>query len=149
MSGCCTPGDSSCACDAPVERSLVIEWQRLVTDAGATCPRCAGTEAELTRARDTLGAALSPLGIRVDLTTRALDDASFRSAPSESNRIWVAGRPLEDWLDADVGATPCCDECGDEPCRTLAVDGAVHEVVPADIIVRAGLLAAAGLLAPG
>ena len=127
----------------------MIEWQRLVSDAGGTCPRCAGTEAELMRARDTLGAALSPLGIRVDLTARTLDDASFRSAPSESNRIWVAGRPLEDWLDADVGATPCCDECGDEPCRTLAVDGAVHEVVPADIIVRAGLLAAAGLLAPG
>ena len=100
-------------------------------------------------ARDTLGAALSPLGIRVDLTARKLDDASFRSAPSESNRIWVAGRPLEDWLDADVGATPCCDECGDEPCRTLAVDGAVHEVVPADVIVRAGLLAAAAVLAPG
>ena len=148
MSECCTPGDSPCACDDPVERSLVIEWLRLVSDAGGTCPRCAGTEAELMRARDTLGAALSPLGIRVDLTTRALDDASFRSAPSESNRIWVAGRPLEDWLDADVGATPCCDECGDEPCRTLAVDGAVHEVVPADIIVRAGLLAAAEVLAP-
>ena len=127
----------------------MIEWQRLVSDAGGTCPRCAGTEAELMRARDTLGAALSPLGIRVDLTARTLDDASFRSAPSESNRIWVAGRPLEDWLDADVGATPCCDECGDEPCRTLAGDGAVHEVVPADVIVRAGLLAAAAVLAPG
>ena len=149
MSECCTPGDSRCACDDPAERSLVIEWQRLVSDAGGTCPRCAGTEAELMRARDTLGAALSPLGIRVDLTARTLDDASFRSAPSESNRIWVAGRPLEDWLDADVGATPCCDECGDEPCRTLAVDGAVHEVVPADVIVRAGLLAAAEVLAPG
>ena len=149
MSGCCDPGDSNCTCGDPVERSLVIEWQRLVSDAGGTCPRCAGTEAELMRARDTLGAALSPLGIRVDLITRSLDDVSFRSAPSESNRIWVAGRPLEDWLDADVGATPCCDECGDEQCRTLAVDGAVHEVVPADVIVRAGLLAAAEVLAPG
>ena len=148
MSECCTPGDSPCACDDPVERSLVIEWQRLVSDAGGTCPRCAGTEAELMRARgqvhpDTERGERGAKGV-----TRALDDASFRSAPSESNRIWVAGRPLEDWLDADVGATPCCDECGDEPCRTLAVDGAVHEVVPADIIVRAGLLAAAEVLAP-
>jgi len=145
MSECCSPGDSTCGCapDAPAPRTLTIEWQRLVTDGGGTCPRCAGTGAEVTKAGETLAAALAPLGIEVTVTTRALTDAAFRADPAESNRIWVDGRPLEEWLGATVGASRCCDECGDEECRTVAVDGAVHEVVPAEAIIRAGLLAAA------
>jgi uncharacterized protein (DUF983 family) len=148
MSGCCAPDSSGCGCGDPPERILSIEWQRLVSGAGGTCPRCAGTEAELMRAHKALAAALAPLGIRVDLTSRSLDEAAFKTSPGESNRIWVAGRPLEDWLGAEVGATPCCDECGDEHCRTIAVDGAVHEVVPAEAVIQVGLLAAADLMSP-
>lgn len=145
MPECCSTEGSSCGCasDAPAARTLEIEWQRLVSDSGGTCPRCAGTEAQVEQARDTLAAALAPLGITVTLTTRALDDSAFRADPAESNRIWVDGRPLEQWLGATVGASQCCDECGDEECRTVSMDGTVHEVVPADAIVRAGLLAAA------
>ena len=146
MSDCCAPDGDGCECRTPVERTLAIEWQRLVTNEGGTCPRCAGTEAELAKAGDTLAAMLAPAGITVELTARTLDHASFSRAPSESNRIWLQGRPLEDWLGASVGATQCCDECGDQECRTVAVDGTTHEVIPEGVIVRAGLLAAAEIM---
>lgn len=146
MSECCKPGETTCGC-SPAPRTLTLTWQRLVSEGGGTCPRCTDTGEAIAQARDTLSAALAPMGIDVTLETQALDAAAFELAPGESNRIWIGGRPLEEWLGASVGATPCCDECGDAECRTVEIDGAVHEAVPADAIVRAGLLAAAELMA--
>ncbi len=62
--------------------------------------------------------------------------------PLESNRIWINDKPLEEYLKADVGKSPCCDVCGPSECRTIEVDGNIYEVVTADMIIRAGLLAA-------
>ena len=128
-------------------KPLLIRWQRLVSD-GETCQRCGSTERNLGEAVDQLRAALQPLGIAPVLETEALDDAAFRAQPSESNRIWIAGRPLEAWLGASVGASPCCSVCGDLPCRTVEVDGARYEAVPTELIVRAGMVAAASLIGP-
>lgn len=127
---------------------LEIVWQRLVDHAGATCPRCGTTGESVATAGADLERALAPLGISVRVTARELTDAQFRAAPDESNRIWIAGRPLEQWLDAGTGSSPCCDQCGDDPCRTVEIDGTTHEAIPAEVIVRAGLLAAADLLRP-
>ena len=126
--------------------TLEIIWQRLTDDAGATCPRCGSTGAAVNEAQGSLAAALAPLGIDVVVATRELTDAEFRRDPSQSNRIWLGGRPLEDWLGATAGSSPCCDQCGDDPCRTVEVDGTTHEAIPADVIVRAGLAAAASLV---
>lgn len=142
MSGCADAG-CGCGCGAV----LTIRWQRLVADAGGTCPRCGTTGDAVADAARRLTEALAPLGITVEVETAALDDATFRRDPSQSNRIWLAGRPIEEWLDAGVGSSTCCDECGDAECRTMHVGGAVHEAIPADVIVRAGLMAAASLLA--
>jgi hypothetical protein len=120
-------------------------WQRLLTDEG-TCPRCGTTQEAVRHAVDALAEALRPLGIRPILEERALDLATFGQAPAESNRIWIAGRPLEDWLGADAGASRCCSVCGDHECRTLEVDGTTLEAVPERLIVKAGLAAAASLL---
>lgn len=125
---------------------LPIRWQRLVTADGGTCTRCGGTGAELAAAMEKLAPALAPLGVAPVLEAVALDPAAFAAAPSESNRIWIAGRPLEDWLDARVGSSRCCPACGGAECRTLSVDQTVHETVPAALIVRAALLAASDLL---
>lgn len=76
---------------------------------------------------------------------KELSNAEFRADPGESNRIWIAGRPLEEWLGASTGSSPCCDQCGDDPCRTVEVDGVTLEAIPAEVIVRAGLMAAADL----
>ncbi len=83
-----------------------------------------------------------PLGIEPVLETREIDEATFKANPSESNRVWIAGKPMEEWVGASVGSSPCCSVCGDEACRTVDVDGATYEVVPVELLVKAGLIAA-------
>ncbi len=129
-------------------KPLAILWQRLVDETGATCPRCAGTQQEMLNAVDRLRTALEPLGVQPVLEMREIDTATFLQQPAQSNRIWIGGRPLEDWLGARSGTSICCDACGDAPCRTLELDGARHEVVPEALVVRAGLIAASRLLDP-
>ena len=136
------------ACDAgtPAARTLPIVWQRLVSD-GETCPRCAGTSSEVERAVAQLAEVLRPLKIEPALETRQLDRAAFEAAPDESNRIFVAGRPLEAWIGATPGASECCSVCGTNQCRTVELGGTSFETVPASLIVKAGLAAAAEMLA--
>ena len=129
-------------------KNLSITWQRLVDDSGSTCPRCAGTQQEMQRAADRLCAALEPLGVQPVLETREIAPATFMQRPDQSNRIWIGGRPLEDWLGAQTGSSRCCDACGDEECRTLEINGASYEVIPEALVVRAGLIAASQLLHP-
>ncbi|WP_132564506.1 DUF2703 domain-containing protein [Rhizobium sullae] len=49
----------------------------------------------------------------------------IRENPSESSRIWIAGKPVEEWLAASVGSSRCCSVRGGTPCRTMEVEGAV------------------------
>ena len=71
--------------------------------------------------RATLTEVLRPLNIEPTLETIALDQASFEETPSESNRIWIAGRSLEDWLGAEASESQCRSVCGTNNCRTLEV----------------------------
>jgi hypothetical protein len=121
-------------------------WQRLVSG-GETCPRCGSTQGAIEHAVATLTEALRPLNIEPTLETIALDRTTFNEAPAESNRIWIAGRPLEDWVGAEVSGSQCCSVCGNNECRTLQVDGASYEAVPESLIVKAGLAAASTLIA--
>jgi hypothetical protein len=125
--------------------SLRIRWQRLVKD-GRTCSRCGGTESEVRRAVETLGQVLAPLGIEPQLEVASVDEATFAASPLESNRIWIADRPMEDWLSGTVGHSPCCSVCGGSDCRTVEIQGTSFETIPERLIVKAGLLAAAELL---
>jgi len=125
---------------------LPIVWQRLVSDEGKTCDRCGATQTELNRAVKLLQTSLRPLDIDPVLETRAIDDATFRSDPSLSNRILIGGKPMEQWLNADVGASRCCSVCGDAECRTVELGDTTFETIPERLIVRAGLIAAAELL---
>ena len=125
--------------------SLRIRWQRLVKD-GRTCDRCGDTESEVRRATETLRQVLAPLGIEPQLEVADVDETAFLANPLESNRIWIADRPMEDWLSGTVGQSPCCSVCGDSDCRTVEIRGTVFETIPERLIVKAGLLAAAELL---
>jgi anti-sigma factor RsiW len=128
---------------------LSIKWQRLV-HGGETCPRCGETGEEVKQAVEALRERLAPLGLRVTLETAELDMAAWQADPDQSNRIWVAGRPLEDWLEGEVGHSTCCGVCGDADCRTLELEGQTYEAIPAALIIQAGLQAASWLLsAPG
>ena len=129
---------------------LAIRWQRLVDQEGKTCDRCGGTQQELARAIGTLMRALSPLGIQVTLDEKALSSQECADDIMESNRIWIADQPLEDWLGAEVGATvcgSCCAQLGATvECRTTSVGSQTYEVIPAELIVKAGLLAASQII---
>jgi anti-sigma factor RsiW len=129
---------------------LVIRWQRLVDESKQTCPRCRTTEVELDEAVERLRRALAPSDGRVELEKTAIDQATFDADPLASNRIWIAGRPLEEWLEGSVGESPCSSSCGDRECRTVCIGADVYEAISADLIVRAGLRAASTLLnSPG
>jgi hypothetical protein len=126
---------------------LKIEWHRLVAD-GKTCPRCVATGIEVDKASHSLEQALGPLGIKVVLEKRELTTQAFQRDPSQSNRLLLNGRPLEEWLGLKVGQSPCCETCGDAECRTLETGGQVYETIPANLIIQAGLQAAAKLVNP-
>ncbi len=130
------------------DKTLVIRWQRLVDNAGDTCGRCDATGHSLDQAQRMLAASLKPLGMRVRVIKAELTAEQFKLDPSESNRIWIGEEPLETVLGAKTGTSTCGGCCGGSPCRTTVVDGQSYETIPAELIVRAGLRAAADLLQP-
>ena len=127
-------------------KSLPIIWQRLVSSEGKTCDRCDATYQEMQRALGKLKETLHPLGIEPTLDVRAIDEEAFKANPSESNRIWIAGRPMEEWLGARVGSSRCCSVCGESECRTVKVGDITFEAVPEKLFLKAALLASSQLL---
>jgi hypothetical protein len=130
-------------------KTLSMQWQRLVNEAGQTCERCDSTGNATQKAFEKLQRSLAELGIHVQLETNILDFSTFTKDPLQSNRIWIGGRPLEEWVDAKVGRSQCCDVCGSSECRTVSVEGTTYETIPEELIIRAGLLAAAELFEKG
>lgn len=127
-------------------KKLNIRWQRLVDDDGQTCDRCGLTEAAVDEAVEKLKRSLKELSIDVVLEKEVIIPSAFLKDPLESNRIWIAGVPLETWLSATTGQSKCGSACGDSDCRTITVDGRTYESIPADLIVKAGLLAGVQLI---
>ena len=121
-------------------KTIKIVWQRLIDERGQTCPRCSATEQELQKALRFLTKSLLPLGIVFSLDTRALNSQEFDRDPMQSNRMWIDNKPLEKWLKAETGASPCSGPCGEGECRTLNVAGKTLETIPAELIIKAALL---------
>lgn len=128
-------------------KTLKIQWQRLLI-ADETCPRCGATEQEVDKAFKSLKQSLNPLGIKVILEKKALDPAVFKKNPSQSNLIIIGTKTLEEWLKAHTGQSLCCGPCGDTECRTIETQGKIYETIPAELIIKAGLMAAGELLNP-
>jgi hypothetical protein len=124
---------------------LTIRWQRLLAE-GQTCPRCRTTETEVEKAVALLTQSLGPLDIEIILEKKALSVEEFKQDFLQSNMIWLNDRTLEDWLGGKTGQSQCCDVCGPDDCRTVGVGDKVYETIPAELLVQAGLLAAARLL---
>lgn len=130
-------------------KPLPILWQRLVSPEGKTCDRCSATYQQMERAIAKLRQSLRPLGIEPSLEIREIDQRSFQANPSESNRIWIAGKPMEEWLGASVGSSPCCSVCGTSECRTVEVEGTTFETIPENLFLKAALVASSQLLSAG
>ena len=123
--------------------TIPILWQRLLSLQGQTCDRCAATELALQQALETLQQVVTPLQMQVVLHRQALTLEQFNQDPGASNRIWIADQPLEEWLGASIGSSPCCSVCGDAQCRTLECGNQSYDAIPPQLIIKAGLLAAA------
>ena len=123
-------------------KTLVLEWQRLLDEREQTCPRCGSTEQEVEKAVKELNQLLEPSGVVASLVKKAIDHESFKKDVLQSNKIRIAGKTLEEWLGAKTGQSKCCETCGDAECRTVEYADETHEAIPADLIVRAGLIAA-------
>lgn len=130
-------------------KTLPIIWQRLVDSKRRTCDRCDATSVGLKEAVAKLVEILRPLDIEPTLETREIDTNSFKADPSQSNRIWIAGKPIEEWLGARVASSPCCSVCGDSECRTMEVGDETFEAVPLELILKAALVAASQLIGSG
>jgi hypothetical protein len=126
-------------------KQMLIVWKRLVKG-GETCTRCGSTGSELEAAVAKLSISLRPLGIEPVLETQEINETAFQVTPSESNRVWIAGKPIEEWLGADVGMSRCCSVCGESDCRTLEVEGRTYETIPEEQFIKAGLLAGSQLM---
>ena len=120
------------------EKSLVITWQRLISE-GSTCPRCESTENEVDNAVLELKKRLNPSGIDVVLEKIELTIEEFKKNPRSSNSISFNGQLLEDVIGAKTGQSQCCDVCGDEECRTVEAQEKSYEIIPAEMIIEAGL----------
>lgn len=148
----CSVGDSGVKED-DMANILNIRWQRFISESGGTCSRCELTQEEVKKAFRNLKRSLAPLGIKVALEEGTLDSATCAKDISQSNRIWIGERPLEEWLAAKVGKSPCkgcCAELGaDVECRTITVNGNTYEKIPTELIIKAGLRAASERLAVG
>ena len=131
----------------PNTKILQIQWQRLVDKQGRTCDRCGTTGTSVEAAFQKLKRSLKEVDIEVVLEKKTLSPSDFSKDPLESNRIWIAGKPIEEWLSATIGKSQCCSTCGDSECRTIIVDSKIYEAIPAELIVKAGLLAATQLVA--
>ena len=123
-------------------KTLIIEWQRLLDERNKTCPRCGLTEQEVEKAVQSLKQILDSAGIDISLVKKAIDPERFKKDVLQSNKILIAGKTLEEWLGAGTGQSRCCELCGDAECRTVEYADQTHETIPADLIVKAGLLAA-------
>jgi len=123
--------------------TITIEWHRLVDQKGETCDRCANTGDATEAAFAKLTRCLAEVGIEVLLEKSTLDESSFFANPLQSNRILIDGKTIEEWLGAATGQSPCCGPCGDSECRTVSLKGKTYEAIPENLIIRAGLLAAA------
>jgi len=142
--------DEATTAEGDANMILTINWQRLVTEDGQTCDRCGGTQEELRKALGTLRESLRPLGIEVASVEERLTTEQCAADIIGSNRILIEGRSLEEWLGGEVGQSPCescCTAIGEDvECRTVNVDGTTYELIPSELIVRAGLLAASQLM---
>jgi hypothetical protein len=127
-------------------KKLIIRWQRLVNETGQTCQRCSDTGYSVESAFNKLKKSLSELDIKVELKKEALGFSKFTKDPLQSNRIWIGGKPFEEWIGATAGKSKCCDICGNSECLTLSTGQNTFEAIPENLIISAVLSAAAELL---
>lgn len=119
-------------------RRVSIEAHRIMLDDHA-CDRCGeSVSSALTVARQ-LEMELAAYNIVVDYVEIAVEP----SAHAQSNRVFVNGRPVEEWVGGETIWTTCpsCTDIFGEVacCAAIRVGDAMYDSVPPDMIRRAAL----------
>lgn len=141
---CCTPVFIQAQCPAERDgKSLVISWQHTVCQSMKPCNRCLMTPEEVKTAYEKLQSALAKLDIEV-----ILDE---QTEAQEGDHILINGKALENLLGGKLVKRQCASCPGADgetkEYNTLELDGTVYEIIPAALIIRAGLLVASELFA--
>ncbi|NMC49329.1 MAG: DUF2703 domain-containing protein [Desulfovibrio sp.] len=122
-------------------RSLLIEWRHLDVG-GATCDRCSQTGKAAMDAIERLQKDLNTCDVDVKFVDTALKEGDIH----QSNMIILNGVPLESLLDKASVVMTDCASCGciigkETKCRAVLIDEVLHEVITADMIHIAALVA--------
>jgi hypothetical protein len=133
--------------EAPVqntEPTLVIRWQHTVCQNENPCERCINTPLEIQRAYKDLKASLTGLGIVVTFEEKKMKE--------HDDHIFINDHDITDLLEGETIRTACLnclDDKGDpRTCNTLKLGDNTYEVIPAELIIKAGLVAASELVTP-
>jgi hypothetical protein len=143
---------------ADQSKALTMAWHKGTDESGNICDLSVATAEAVGQASGELRQALAEHGIDV-----VVEEGTFSSAYTEEdgclcNRVWIEGRTLDEWLGAKVvkmscagcpglasGCTRAAASGGCSGRTSLVYGGKTYEVVPANLIVMAGLVAAADL----
>ncbi len=119
-------------------KKIEIDWARLVIN-NNSCPRCCETGSEIGIALEIMKELVKNVGIDIETRMHEITFDEFSKNPLVSNRIYISDEPIEEILGALVGSSKCCNECGDNDCRTLEINGKIYESISRKLIIKAVL----------
>jgi hypothetical protein len=128
--------------DMKTERTLVIRWQHAVCKNENPCERCVNTPLEIQQAYENLRESLAGLGIIVTMEEKKIKQ--------HDDHIYINDHDIIDLLKGERTKTECAN-CFDEKgnprtCNSLKLGDKTFEVIPAELIMKAGLMAASELI---
>jgi hypothetical protein len=129
-------------CSRDSGKTIVISWQHAKQEVCLGCKKPGLDEDGIKSAAKSLEKRLTDKGIKVKWVEKDPDP----KAPAGTNDIWVCDIPVATWLGGQVATRPCCQG---SVSRSMALDGRTYEVIPAELVVRAGLSAADMLIEQG
>jgi hypothetical protein len=129
-------------CPADNNKQLIIHWQHTVCESKDPCDRCLKAPEQVILACEKLRSALAELDIQVIIIEQTEVD--------KGDYILLNQKPLEHYLNGKTVIRACasCLNTGNtqKEYNTLELKGTVYEIIPAALIIKAGLLAASELL---
>lgn len=137
-------------------RTLTIAWHKVSEDDGSICELSTATHKSVEQAFKELSQTLAPNGMKVAVET--LSPEKVEGSECLCNRVLIQGRFVDEWLGADLVKTACSGCPNQAGCAKSAGSGGgcggqyamIHQgktysIVPANLIVMAGIIAAADL----
>jgi len=147
--------DGDAAQSEGVSRGLTVSWHKVTEADGSVCDLSIATRQMVDQASEELSRALAPDNVEVEVET--LTPEKVEGGVCLCNRVLVQGRFVDEWLGAELVKTECSgcpnqtrcpktaesDGCGGQ--YEIVHQGATYKILPADLIVTAGMIAASDL----